>query len=221
MCTFSSHRWLSWPALTLASLLFAAGSSWAAPPGGHGHGHGASHGGGWNQGGGYPGGYYGYGRGYYYGGYPGYYGYGYGSPFFGYGAYPFFGALGSLGGYGYGGNRLGGYGGYGGGYGYSPSYDAGQSPPPPPLSNEEAMFLVVVPPNAEVWINGDKTSQTGPEREFASSGLTPGKTYTYEIRAHWMQGSQPVDRTLQVPIKGGERRLVNFLAPNPAAPGTP
>lgn len=257
MCKFFSHRWLSWPALTLAALIFAAGSSWAAPPGGGHGGHGgashggashggASHGGASHQGGGYyapnggygrgyyggyaPGYYGGYGRGYY-GGYPGY-----GSPFFGYGAYPLLGSLGSLlggygsGGYGMGGNGYGGSGlGGSGGYGNSPNYgvgddaDSAYSSPPPPLSNQEAMFLVVVPPNAEVWINGAKTSQTGQEREFSSSGLTPGKTYNYEVRARWMQVGQPVERTVHVPLKGGERRLVDFFAPtsSASAPSTP
>lgn len=181
--------------------------------GGHGGGHsgggyhhggygGGYHGGG-NYGGGYGGGYYGHNHGYYpysYYGYPGFY--------FGNGGYPYY----------YGG----GYDGYGydtydsdpSMYSTAPTYYPQQSPQDDSvaLTEADALFHVLVPPAAAIWVNGDKTTQTGPQREFITNGLTPGRAYTYEIRARWTQNGQEVDRTQKVKVQGGERRVVNFLA---------
>lgn len=90
------------------------------------------------------------------------------------------------------------------GFGTAPQDDAVN------LTDADVLFNVKVAPDAEVWINGDKTSKTGSQREFISSGLLPGKTYTYEIRAKWTQDGKPVDRTEKVKVKGGERRSVDF-----------
>jgi len=210
---------------------YAKGGGGGGGHGGGGHGgggHAGYHGGGYNHGG-YNRGYYGgYGRGY------GYYPYGLGIGLaIGYG-------LGS--GYGYGG-----YGGYGYSSGYGPGYYDGanldyyygQQPPPgydpsmggpggpPPgvvnLTDGDVLFNVRVPANATVWVNGGQTTQTGARREFMSSGLAPGKTYNFEIRAQWEQGGKIVDQTRKIPIQGGERRTVDFLsAPaGPAAPPAP
>ena len=48
-----------------------------------------------------------------------------------------------------------------------------------------AMMEIRVPANAEVWVEGDKTSQTGAVRHFVSPTLQTGKTFTYDIRARW------------------------------------
>ena len=41
------------------------------------------------------------------------------------------------------------------------------------------------PADAIVTINGEKSAQNGSGAEFVSSGLAPGRTYTYEVRAQW------------------------------------
>jgi uncharacterized protein (TIGR03000 family) len=84
---------------------------------------------------------------------------------------------------------------------------------PVPTRNTDVLLSVRVPENATVWINGDEATQTGSRREFTSSGHTPGKTYTYTIRARWEEGGKTVDRTQKVPVQGGERRVIDFLAP--------
>lgn len=78
------------------------------------------------------------------------------------------------------------------------------------LGEGDVLFNVKVPPQAEVWINGDKTSRTGSQREFISNGLIPGRTYTYEIRARWTENGKEVERTRKIKVQGGERRTVDF-----------
>lgn len=197
---------------------------------GVGHGGGAGHAlggyrGGW-CGGFRPGcrGYYRYGYGYGYG-YPGWYGLGLG---LGVGC-----ALGyGLGGYGYP------YYAYGPGYpvyvdpscGPPPgSYvPAAQGPPPAGAGNPAALpgvrltdtdvlLSIRVPADAIVTINGTQTGQTGPRREFMSSGLAPGRTYTFVVVARWTgPDGKAVDLEQRVSVQGGERRNVDFLTP--AAP---
>jgi len=70
---------------------------------------------------------------------------------------------------------------------------------------------VRVPANAEIWFQGDKTSQTGTLRHFVSPQLQSGQTYTYEIKARWMDNSgQAVERTKQVKVQAGARVGVDF-----------
>ena len=164
----------------------------SAQRGGHGGGHG-----------GY--GHYGYGH--------GHYGYGYGVglyvalPFYPYGS-PY----------------------YGSSYYYEPVVNVLQppiAPPayfapetvPPPSPTEKpnptiAMLELRVPENAEVWFDGDRTSQTGTLRHFESPTLESGRTYTYQIRARWTDAEgKPVDRTKQVKVQTGSRVGVDFNVP--------
>jgi uncharacterized protein (TIGR03000 family) len=193
--------------------------------------------------GGYGGGYGGYGRGGYgYGGY-GYGGWGYGwgwggfglglglgagyygYPYYGYPYYPY------------------GYPGYPYAYGY-PGYSSYAGPALDPNSPVAAIgpvahpgsaasaLSITIPPipgqeidtsvsliirtaaDATVWINGVKTTQTGPRREFASSGLTPGRTYTFDIRAQWVAADgRTMDLQRRIPVQAGERRSVDFNQP--------
>jgi len=100
--------------------------------------------------------------------------------------------------------------------GYTPSYGA------PARADEEqaiaandnrAFIRVRVPANAEIWFEGDKTSQTGPERSFVSPALRTGKAFTYDIRARWTDSSgQAVDQTKQVKVEAGRRSTVDFVS---------
>jgi len=214
----------------LLSLALAA-FAWTAAPvqaqrGGRGGGGGVARGGGGYARGGYGygrggygygrGGYgYGYGRGYGWGGY-GWGGYGWG------GIYPYYG-------YGYGypyGYDLGTYG-YAGSY---PSYGYDYSVPTyvypdtsatittqqsayyaPPTGNSAAIHLRV-PSSATVWVDDDRTQQTGPERNFATPPLTPGKTFEYQVKAKWMKDGKPVEQTRTVKVRANETSNVDFLS---------
>lgn len=154
-------------------------------------------------------------------GFPGFYGFGLG---YGYGGY----------GYGYP------YYPYAGGYpvyvapGYGPPAPAacpvaGPGPAPAPstssvptapirLTDSDMLLSMRVPPDAVVRINGEKTNQSGPRREFLSSGLSPGRTYTFVVTAQWTEpDGQDVQLERRVQVQGGERRNVDFLTPLAAA----
>jgi uncharacterized protein (TIGR03000 family) len=229
-------------AVAVAALLMSPGTATAQHHGGGGGGHGggASHGGGhegggghgsggswsghdghgwegghgwggwgWGLGFGFPG-YYGWNRPYWgnYGGYgPGYYGgysdysypyYGYDNSYPGYYSYPDY----------YGPDFS-----YVPDYSYSqnlPSYDLEQSAP-----DNRAHIRVRVPGNAQLWFDDQPTTRAGSVRTFTSPDLTPGHTYTYDLRAQWRQGNQDVTQTRHVVVHPGEQVMVDFLRPMP------
>lgn len=228
------------PALAAAVLLWAAGVV-LAQHGGHGGGghggggHAGGHGGGGHYtghgggghyyGGGHGGGHYGgyhhhgfYGGGLSLGWYPGYYGYGLG--YYGGGYYP--GAYQSF---------------Y---YPYADAYPEAPYPLTPSLAapgfpfaslgnpalppapgapagpGAAVNFSVQVPPNAEIWIEGQKTNQTGDLRQFQSPPLSPGMDYQYQIRARWTEGGAVVDQTRTMRVRAGDQFTVSFG--KPAAP---
>jgi uncharacterized protein (TIGR03000 family) len=203
--------------------------------GGHGGGFGGGHGGGF--GGGYGGGFYG-GRGFGYGGY-GYGGFGLGG--YGYGLYG-----GYLGGYYPGGGYY--YGGYPSYYsypydyyysnapvygpGYSQGYSAvtpsaryayapGASAAPASQSNDRASVTAVVPENAKLWFNDVMLSTSGSTREFQTPPLAPGHSYTYQVRASWMQDGHEVSQTQTVAVvPGAPARIVFPLTGSPVGTNT-
>jgi uncharacterized protein (TIGR03000 family) len=123
--------------------------------------------------------------------------------------------------------------GYSPSYGFSPSYGmpyAGDAGPavsslgqsggqsfyysPSAQNPNAALIQVRVPTNAEIFIEGDKTTQTGAVRLFQSPELQPGKSYTYDVRASWTDaGGKPVERTKQVRVQAGARASVDFNNP--------
>jgi uncharacterized protein (TIGR03000 family) len=82
-------------------------------------------------------------------------------------------------------------------------------------ADTKAHVGVVVPADAELWFDGEKTSQTGAMREFVSPPLTLGTDYAYEIRARWMENGKQVDQTRSVTVRGGSLTIVNFTRPSP------
>jgi len=179
-----------------------------------GHG-GGGHGGGGHGGyghGGYGHGGYGYG-GYGYGGfYPGYYGYG-GGGYYPYLSTPYYYPAPA----------------YSGIYSV-PAYTDDEATPPvvtntpfPEESNgigavnytsaNAALVEVRVPPNADVWFEGDKTQQKGEDRLFTSPQLEAGRKYSYDVKVHWMDNGKPVERQRTVSVEAGKRTVVDFRKP--------
>ena len=72
-----------------------------------------------------------------------------------------------------------------------------------PLDNK-AHVRLRVPENAEIWVNGVKTKQTGELRYFFSPPLTPGKKYSYQIRLRWMKDGKPVEESQRIPVQAGQ-----------------
>jgi uncharacterized protein (TIGR03000 family) len=162
---------------------------------------------------------------YYYGGYPGFYG---GFGFY----YPGFGPRW----YGYGGGYGDyGYSGYSPGYGvsyaasqpleYQPAPDANVMPSADEMLPEEgrtgdaaepedanvAIIDLLVPAQAEVWFDGQKTTQTGKVREFITPSLNPDKSYRYDIKVRWTTDGKEVIRKREVEVHAGDHLGVNFL----------
>lgn len=190
--------------LAAAVVLLAAGPA-TAQHRGYGYG-GYSHGGYYSHG--YTPGHYGYyGHGYYpsyshygLGYYPGYYSSYYGSYYPGYAP---------------------------GHYLYAPSYYSDSATPGsyqafyPPTGNiaspatptgvdRVVHFDIRVPADADIWFDGEKTTQTGSSREFVSPPLVPDHRYTYEIRARWKEGGRDVTQTRRLAVHAGERMSITF-----------
>lgn len=171
----------------------------------------------------------GYGQGMTYGGYG--LGYGLGYPYYGYGfsfggGYPYYGSA-------YSGASFPSYGGrYGtGAYPYA---SGGVSGSRTPLTNSSfyapttrytrkddmAHLLLIVPENAELWFNGTKSKQTGPQREFVSPALTPGKRYSYDIKAQWTENGKTVEQTRTAHVQANTWQTLDFTKPEPSAETT-
>ena len=108
-------------------------------------------------------------------------------------------------------------------YGYTPSaagplaYGPPEAPAPPPAAEDPntVVIAVRVPAEAELWFDGEKTSQSGTFREFVSPPLSPEQTYAYQIRARWTEDGQVIDKAHQINVHAGRHVLVDFLSPVP------
>jgi len=94
---------------------------------------------------------------------------------------------------------------------YNNSYGAtAQSSPAP---DNAARVRVVVPAGAKVWFDGKDTKQTGTLRRFESPQLTPGKDYTYDVKATWTENGKEVTRTRHVDVRANSGVTVDFTRP--------
>lgn len=84
---------------------------------------------------------------------------------------------------------------------------------PVPQNDRTAVIHVRVPPNAQVWFSGEKTTTTGTVREFQSPPLTPGAKYAYDIRARWMQDGRVMEQTQTVTVWAGADITATFPKP--------
>jgi uncharacterized protein (TIGR03000 family) len=71
------------------------------------------------------------------------------------------------------------------------------------LDNKAHLWLRV-PKNAEIWVNGVKTKQTGELRHFFSPPLTSGKKYGYQMRLRWMKDGKAVEETQRILVQPGQ-----------------
>jgi uncharacterized protein (TIGR03000 family) len=76
-----------------------------------------------------------------------------------------------------------------------------------------ANVTVNVPADAQVWFDDNATTSTGGVRQYVSPPLTPGKGYTYEVRARWIDNGKEVTQTQQVEVRAGANVRVTFPAP--------
>jgi uncharacterized protein (TIGR03000 family) len=81
------------------------------------------------------------------------------------------------------------------------------------MTPNAAQVHIIVPAAARVWIAGEETNQTGVDRIFESPALTPGRDYSYTIKAEWLApDGSTVSRTRQVDVTANAQVDVNFLS---------
>jgi uncharacterized protein (TIGR03000 family) len=98
---------------------------------------------------------------------------------------------------------------------YSPASTDGSASPV--QGDTLARLTVSVPPDAELWFDAANTSSTGGVREFNTPPLTPGKHYSYNVRARWMENGHEVTQTQKVQLIAGSHLTVTFpVSPAPA-----
>jgi uncharacterized protein (TIGR03000 family) len=85
---------------------------------------------------------------------------------------------------------------------------------PASTSAATARITIRVAPGAQIWFDDTATRQTGALREFESPLLTPGKSYTYDIRALWREGGREVTQSRQINVHAGARVTVDFTSPS-------
>ena len=208
-----SRRWFTWLAVTalaVAVLFLVADPASAQRRGGVQAGF--SPRGGVEFGYGHP--YYGYGS-----------GYGYGSSYYGRGYYPGY-YSGGWSGYRWGepGYRWSNDGYYSSttpsyysegmqGDFYNSDYQAGAYGAINAPTDHQVLINVRVPPNAEVWFDDQKTSQSGALRTFVSPPLDADHNFVYQIKARWNEDGRQVEKTRKIEVHPGDRLLVNFIRP--------
>jgi uncharacterized protein (TIGR03000 family) len=92
------------------------------------------------------------------------------------------------------------------------SYHPGEEPAP--ATDMMAHIKVWVPAaNADVWLNGSRTKQTGTYRQFKSPTLEPGQAYAYEIRARWTEDGHTVEQTRTIKVHANDLVKVDLTKP--------
>lgn len=82
----------------------------------------------------------------------------------------------------------------------------------------QAQIRVLVPsPDANIWFDDTPTHQKGACRLFVSPHLDGGKTYTYTVKASWLEKGREVTREKQVKVRPGQESVVDFTAQEPPA----
>jgi uncharacterized protein (TIGR03000 family) len=69
--------------------------------------------------------------------------------------------------------------------------------------------------NAEILVDGQRTTQTGTQRQFISPPLAPGFEYTYTVEARWQENGQQMNKTRKVSVQPGREVVVDFSQPDP------
>jgi len=85
--------------------------------------------------------------------------------------------------------------------------------PTPDAPAGTVLLNVRVPAEAQIWIEGDKTQQTGAFRRFVSPQLDQGKSYAYQIKAEWQENGKKISRTRKVTVHAGEAVDIDLARP--------
>jgi uncharacterized protein (TIGR03000 family) len=83
---------------------------------------------------------------------------------------------------------------------YSPEQD----------SNQTTIRVLVPDPNAKVTFDDSTTQQMGTDRLFITPQLDPNKTYSYTVKATWMENGKEVTRSQEAKVQPGRQVTVDF-----------
>ncbi len=99
----------------------------------------------------------------------------------------------------------------------TPNYGYGLPELTPPVANLRAggnthvvMEVHLPTPDAQLWVEGQKTTHTGKWRWYISPPLIAGDRYLYNFRASWYENGQEVIQNRQVPVRAGQGIVVDF-----------
>lgn len=77
-------------------------------------------------------------------------------------------------------------------------------------SMEAEITVHGMPAEAEIFFDGEVTTQTGNRRKYFTSPLEVGKSYQYEVVARWQEKGKEVKLSRQVSLTGGDAVNVDF-----------
>jgi uncharacterized protein (TIGR03000 family) len=84
-----------------------------------------------------------------------------------------------------------------------------------PRGARSVRLEVRVAPDAEVLIDGAKTTTRGPVRQFISPPIEPRQSpYTYQIQAKWMENGQERTQTRTVDVQPGQLVRLDLTRPS-------
>jgi len=90
----------------------------------------------------------------------------------------------------------------------------------PPGTNLPATIELNVPADAQVWFNGQATTQTGTARRFVTPPLNPESDYSYELKVRYNKDGEPKEETRTISVVAGGLRQVNLNGDVAANPST-
>ena len=97
------------------------------------------------------------------------------------------------------------------GAGEGPARRSAEKVPP---TNNTAHLQLLVPENAEVLVEGSKTTTTGTIRDFISPPLTPGKNMTYSITVRYPDaGGKTVEETHSLRVRANDQLRIDCTKP--------
>ncbi len=77
-------------------------------------------------------------------------------------------------------------------------------------TQDGVLLTIDVPQDARVYVNGTLTKTAGTHRQYACSGLLPGNSYTYQVRAIVTRNGKELSDTQVVRFRAGETRDLAF-----------
>lgn len=77
----------------------------------------------------------------------------------------------------------------------------------------DGVLAVSVPEDAQIFVNGLKTTSTGALRQYISRNLKSGYNYNYEVRAEAVRGGRVVEQVKTVDLRAGQTTRLAFDFP--------